>query len=470
MTATDPALLSATECLALYRRRRLSPAEVVAACLARVERLDGGVNAFCLVDGEAAMAAARAAEARWMKGAPLGPVDGVPATIKDLFVSAGWPTLRGSRTVDPAGPWTEDAPAVARLRESGAVFLGKTTTPEFGWKGLTDGPLTGITRNPWNRQRTPGGSSGGAAVAAALGMGALHLGTDGGGSIRIPAGFTGVFGIKPSFGRVPAHPPSVMGTLSHCGPITRTVADAALMLKVIAGPDERDPLALPPDPRDYRIGLEDGLAGLKIAYSPRLGGPAIHPEVAAAVVGAVETLADLGAEVTEAEPDLGDALPLFYTHWYAGAARLVDGIPADRHAEMDPGLLAAAERGRRIGIVEYGKAQAARIELSRRAKAFLSRYDLLVTPTLPLPAFEAGILLPAPGIPGWPAMTDWADWSPFSVPFNLTQQPACSIPCGFSSDGLPIGLQIVGPHHADGLVLRAARAFESARPIRLPPT
>src|SRR3954471_17333078 len=281
---TDPALISATELLCLYRSRSLSPVEVAQACLDRIAALDPDLNAFALIDGDAALEAARASEERWIKGEPLGLVDGVPATIKDLILTKGWPTLRGSKAISPDQPWEEDAPATARLREQGAILLGKTTTPELGHKGVTDSPLTGITRNPWNPAMTPGGSSGGAAVAAATGMGALHVGTDGGGSIRIPASFTGIFGLKPSFGRVPAYPLSPFGTLAHVGPMTRTVSDAALMLTVISEPDGRDWHALPADRRDYRIGLEAGIAGLRLAYSRRLGYvDFVDPEVATLV-------------------------------------------------------------------------------------------------------------------------------------------------------------------------------------------
>ena len=218
LPSQDIAMLSATELIAQYRRKQLSPVEAVEAALHRIDSHDGVVNAFRLVDAGAAMAAAKTSEQRWMQGEPQGLVDGIPTTIKDLVLARGWSTLRGSRTTDENQTWDEDAPATARLREHGAVILGKTTTPEYGWKGVTDSPLTGITRNPWNTGRTPGGSSGGAAVAAALGMGALHVGTDGGGSVRIPAGFTGIFGHKPSFGRVPAYPPSAFPNLSHVGP------------------------------------------------------------------------------------------------------------------------------------------------------------------------------------------------------------------------------------------------------------
>ena len=256
---TDPCALSAAELLSLYRRKKLSPVEVTKAVHERMRTLNPALNAFCVLDFESSLNAARQSERRWLKGEPRGLLDGVPASIKDLIVTKGWPTLRGSKTVDPKGPWNDDAPVVARLREHGAVLLGKTTTPEFGWKGVTDSALTGVTRNPWNPKMTPGGSSGGAAAAVAAGMGALAVGTDGGGSIRIPCGFTGLFGLKPSFGRVPAWPLSPMGTVAHLGPMTRTVQDAALMMNVITLPDARDWHALPHDARDYRVGLEDGV-------------------------------------------------------------------------------------------------------------------------------------------------------------------------------------------------------------------
>ncbi|HZV20718.1 MAG TPA: amidase family protein, partial [Hyphomicrobiales bacterium] len=268
----EVAKLGAAELAAQYRAKTLSPVEAALAALAQIERLNGAVNAFCLVDAERALADARASEDRFMRGEPLGPLDGVTATIKDLLLSKGWPTLRGSRTIDPNQPWEEDAPSVARMREQGAVFLGKTTTPEFGWKGVTDSALCGITRNPWDLSKTPGGSSGGAAVAAALCMGALHLGTDGGGSIRIPAGFTGVTGIKPTFGRVPAYPPSPFGDVAHVGPITRSAKDAAMMLEAIGKPDARDWLALPFPPPSYLESIERGVKGVRIAYCPELGG------------------------------------------------------------------------------------------------------------------------------------------------------------------------------------------------------
>src|SRR5579883_3373578 len=227
---SDIAFLSATELVEAYRRKSLSPVEVTKAILARIDRLEPKINAFVMVAHESALAEARASEARWMKGAPMGLVDGVPTTVKDILLTKGWPTLRGSTLIKRDQPWEEDAPTVARLREHGAVLLGKTTTPEFGWKAIGDSPLTGVTRNPWNLAHTPGGSSAGAAAAVAAGIAPLAVGTDGGGSIRIPGSFSGIFGIKPTFGRVPAYPPSYFGTVAHVGPMTRTVSDAALML------------------------------------------------------------------------------------------------------------------------------------------------------------------------------------------------------------------------------------------------
>ena len=458
---TDLCSLTATELLALYRAGKLSPVEATRAALERIERLDPVLNAFWLVAVEAAIASAKESEARWRRGEPRGPVDGVPVSIKDLILTRGWPTLRGSKTIDPKGPWVDDAPAVARLREAGAVLLGKTTTPEFGWKGVTDSPLTGITRNPWNPAKTPGGSSGGAAVAVASGMGPLAVGTDGGGSIRIPCAFTGLFGIKPTFGRVPAWPPSPMGTVAHVGPITRSVQDAALMLSVMSRPDARDWTALPYENRDYRDGLEGGVRDLRIAYSANLGYAKVDREVAALVKQALRTFEDLGAKVEERDPGFADPLETFSRHWFPGAALALRSVPAKKRSLVDKGLREIARRGERITALEHFEAAQKRNELGVLMSRFHERYDLLVTPTLPLVAFAAG--KEADG-----GTKAWVNWTPFTFPFNLTQQPAASIPCGLTKAGLPVGLHIVGPKYAEVRVLQAARAFEKARPIAMP--
>lgn len=313
----DIAWMTAAELLARYRGRSLSPVEAVDALLARIDRMQPEFNAFVHLDPERTRAQARESEARWADGAPKGRLDGVPVSVKDLVLAAGWPTLRGSRAVDPAGPWTDDAPAVARLREHGAVLLGKTATPEFGHKGVTHSELCGVTRNPWDREKTPGGSSGGAGAALAAGLGPLAIGTDGGGSIRIPAAFCGVFGIKPTFGRVPAWPASPYGTLSHVGPMARTAADAAAMLSVMAEPDPRDWFALPPDGADYAASLDLPLDGWRVAWSRALGraGARLDAEVEEACAAAARRFAELGAVVEEADPDWPyDPGPVFAAH------------------------------------------------------------------------------------------------------------------------------------------------------------
>ena len=460
----DIAYTSAVSLLDLYQKRTLSPVEATRHLLDRLDGLQPKLNAFCVVDRNGALAAARASEQRWMSGGKIGRLDGVPVTIKDLMLMRGFPTMRGSRLVDPRQDWSEDAPATARLREAGAVILGKTTTPEFGWKAVGDSPLTGITRNPWDLSRTPGGSSAGAAAACAAGVGPLHLGSDGAGSIRIPCAFSGVFGLKPSFGRVPAYPLSPMGLLAHIGPIARTVADAALMLTVLSEPDHRDPYALPFEERDYLGGIEDSVRGWHIAYSPTLGYARVDPEIAAAAAEAARHFEALGAIVDEVDAVFPSPREALFTLWAAGAALLLSQYPVDKRALLDPGLLATAAEGERIGAVDYLRADLVRTALGQQMAAFHQKYDLLLTPTMPIAALPVGQDLNDSA-----TERHWIDWSPFSYPFNMTRQPAASIPCGLTRAGLPIGLQIVGPLYADDRVLRAARAFETTQPDRRPP-
>jgi aspartyl-tRNA(Asn)/glutamyl-tRNA(Gln) amidotransferase subunit A len=452
--------LTATALLEGFRKRTLSPVEVAQAVLARIEAFNPRLNAFNLVS-DRLIEDAKASEARWSAGQPKGLLDGVPVSVKDIVLTKGWPTLRGSKTIDPKGPWNDDAPATARLREHGALLIGKTTTPEFGWKGVTDSPLTGITRNPWNPDKTPGGSSGGAAAAVAAGMGPLAVGTDGGGSIRIPCSFTGLFGIKPSFGRVPAWPLSPFGTVAHVGPITRDVQDAALMLTVLTLPDARDWHALPYEPRDYRAGIEAGVRDLRIAYSSNLGYTKVDPEVEQVVQRAARVFADLGAKLEDRHPGFENAEPIFRVHWFSGAAALVRALKDTK--PVDPGLLEVAAQGEAVSARDLLEAQMKRGALGTHMNLFHRDYDLLVTPTLAVPAFDVGR-----EVPQTPDNKRWTDWTPFTYPFNLTGQPAASIPCGFTKAGLPVGLHIVGPKFADALVLRTARAFESARPLTLP--
>ncbi len=441
-----------------YRRKTISPVEATEAALAAIEAHNGAVNAFMLVDAEGALAAARESESRWHKGLPLGPADGVPTSVKDAIWTRDWPTLRGSWLIDEAGPWLEDAPSVARLRESGAVLLGKTTTPEYSWKGVTDSPRYGITGNPWDPGKTAGGSSGGSAAAVALGMGAWSLGTDGGGSVRIPAAFTGTVALKPSYGLVPAYPPSPFGTLAHIGPMTRTVADTAALLDVITGFDARDWSAMPTPAGSLAAGLDDGVAGLRVAFSPNLGFVRNDPEVDAAVAAAVGVLAEAGAHVEQVDPGFADPVQAFHVLWFSGEAKVLQATAGALTDErVDPGLRRTATLGTGYSASDYLDAMAVRMQLGQLMGRFHQRYDVLVTPTVPLPAFAAGRDVPE----DWPS-PDWTSWTPYTYPFNMTQQPALSVPCGLHSTGLPIGLHIVGPRHADALVLRVGRAYESA--------
>ena len=445
---------------------KLSPVEVAQDHLARIEAVEAAVNAFVHRDRETTLAKAQASEARWRAGKPLSPIDGVPVTIKDNLAVAGWPNRRGSAVSSPS-PEAQDCPVAGKLRDAGTVFLGKTTMPEYGWKGCADSPLTGMTRNPWDLSTSPGGSSSGAAVCAALNLGCIHLGTDGAGSIRIPAAFTGVFGIKTSFGRVPAYPISTMGVLAHLGPLTRTVRDSALALDIIARPDARDMMVTLP-PENFVAALDHDrhardLKGLRIAYSPNLGFDVeVDPDIARLTREAVDVLISLGAEVEEADPGFADPIEPLMTLWASGAALALVSIPAADQARMDPGLVDIARMGEGMPASRYVEALLyARNTLAMRMNAFHDRFDLLVTPTLPLPAFEAGCLTPGHGRYG----SDWTRWTPFTYPFNLTQQPAASIPSGLTRDGLPAGLQIIGRYGADRLVMAAAEAFEKARPF-----
>ena len=458
---TNLALATAGELVELYRARKVSPLDVVDACLAQIAKLGAAHNAFVLVDADGARAAARASETRWHRAMPEGALDGVPVTIKDLILTRGWPTLRGSRAIDPAGPWNDDAPVTARLREAHAIILGKTTTPEMGWKAVTDSPLIGVARNPWDPSRTPGGISGGAGIASATGMGALHVGTDGGGSIRVPASFCGIFGLKPSFGRVPAWPLSPTGTVSHLGPMTRSVADAATMMNVITRPDARDWHSLPYDPVDYRDELDAGIGGMRVAWSPRLGRFDVDDEIAAITDAAVQAFVEAGAHVESVDPPLPDVHAIFKVHWWTGCHNAVRGMSDAQRALLDPGLARIAENAKAIALDDYLDAIAARGRLGAAMREFHTRYDVLVTPSVAVPPFDAGRLAPETmdDVGG-----DWTRWASFSYPFNLTQQPAASVPCGFTKAGLPVGLQIVGPMHEDRRVLRAARAFEKLRP------
>jgi aspartyl-tRNA(Asn)/glutamyl-tRNA(Gln) amidotransferase subunit A len=470
----DLADCTATELLALFKSGDASPVEAQAAVMRRIELHNPVLKAFCHIAAEESERSAIKSEATWSayrkSGALVRALEGVPTSIKDLILTQDMPTLRGSHTVDANQPWEVNAPVTARLKEAGAVILGKTSTPEFGCKGETNSPRTGITRNPWNTAKTPGGSSGGTAAAVAAGMGPLSVGTDGAGSVRIPAAFCGNFGMKPSFGRVPAYPLSPFGSVAHLGPHTMSVTDAALMMNVITQPDPRDWTSLQYDGVDYSKDLELGIKGLRIAYSPTLGyAKNIHVEVAAAIAQAAIDLEALGAEIVLADPGFDDPLDITTGLWFLGAWTVWNTLTPEQQKVTDPDFCAEAELGAKLSALDIQKLNTRRGALGSHMRQWMKSaanpqgYDLLITPAVSIPAFDAREAGHTPMTPE--AMLGW---TPFSYPFNLTQQPACSIPCGVTKDGLPIGLQIVGPMFGDALVLRAARAYEKLRPIARP--
>ena len=463
MVSKDILGLSATNLLALYKSKELSPVDVTRSVLKKIVNLNPVINAFCILDQEQAMQLAKESEKRWQLGQPIGVLDGIPATVKDLVLAKGWPTRRGSLTIDPNQPWEEDGPPVARMREQGAIILGKTTTPEFGWKGVTDSPLTGITRNPWNHLMTPGGSSGGAAAAAALGMGPLHLATDGGGSIRIPSAFCGVFGFKSTWGLVPVHPHSPALSLWHQGPITRTVQDAALLQSVIARPDARDWYQTPMDDIDYLSQLNQGVKGWRIAYSPNLGYAKVDPLVAKAIEKQLDVFRELGAQVEIIDLKLSDPISIMQPLWAVALALAIEPMSSEKRSLVEPAMLELAEPGFSLSALDYRRLEKEREALGRQLNNLTQNYDLLITPQMPITAFEAGHEVPPNG-----SYKRWWEWSPFTYPFNLTQQPTATVPCGFVND-LPIALQLVGAKFSDAKVLRAARAYESRQPFVMPP-
>jgi aspartyl-tRNA(Asn)/glutamyl-tRNA(Gln) amidotransferase subunit A len=452
---------SATELAALVRRKKVSPVEVVDAVLARIDKLNPRLNAYVLVLADEARRQAKAAErALARRSAKLGPLHGVPYSVKDLVITNGVRTTFGTPLNRDTVP-TEDAPIVARMTAAGGIMLGKTNTPTFGWIGATHNLLFGTTRNPWDLEKTPGGSSGGASAAVAAGLGPLAVGTDGGGSIRIPASCTGIFGHKPSYGRIPIHPVSGAWSLSHVGPMTRTVADAALMMNVCAGPDERDQYSLPAQRVDYVKALKGPVKGLRVAYSEDLGfAEAVDDEVRAACAKAARAFRELGCRVETVNPAWPSPRDAWEQIFCGGIATRMAPF-RERKGDIEVGLYALIERALAEPPTRYVQAWLDRLAWWQHPRAFFESYDLLLTPTIACPPFDADA--DGPGeIAGRPV--DRYGWIPFTYPFNLTGQPACSIPCGFTRAGLPIGLQVVGRRFDDVTVLRAAAAFERARP------
>jgi aspartyl-tRNA(Asn)/glutamyl-tRNA(Gln) amidotransferase subunit A len=471
--ATDLCFTSAVELTELIRRRALSPVEITRAALDRIDRLNGRLGAYVMVHAERALGEARQAEKAVMAGRPLGPLHGVPVSIKDNQWTAGDRTTFGSRLLaEFVAP--EDAPAVAGLRAAGATFIGRTNLPEFAWRGSTDNRLFGESRNPWDLTRTPGGSSGGGAAAVAAGLGPLALGSDGAGSIRIPASFCGLVGLKPSFGRVPMYPPAGGHELvAHVCPLARTVRDVALMMNAIARHDRRDAFALPDDDTDYLAACDEQIVGtrggapVRVAWSADLGFAPVERETREIAAAAARAFAEVGVGVEEASPDLDDPSPILQTLYGGAQAGAHAARSPEEKAQMDPALVAYAKAHAGLTAVEYVKAVIARQALVDALRRFFDRYDLLLTPTVCLPAFPLGVVGPSEVAGREVTHLGWT----LCYPFNYSGQPAVSVPAGWTASGLPVGLQIVGRRLEDALVLRAAATFEVLRPwaARRPP-
>ncbi len=461
MNATDLCFMPATELAAAIRAKRVSPTEVVEAVLDRIGEVNPSINALVTVTEDLARTAVRDVETRLARGETLGPLAGVPVTIKDLMMVKGVRTTWGSRIFERfIAP--EDAPAVERLRAAGAVIVGMTNSPEFGYRGTTDNPVFGATRNPWSLDHTPGGSTGGGAAAVAAGLGPLTIGTDAGGSIRIPASCCGIVGFKPTLGRVPMAP--VYGgleTLSHAGPMTRTVRDAAVTRSVIAGPDPRDLMSLPDDGTDWAGAVDSGLSNVRAGWTPDWGYAAVDPEVRRITESSVREFEGAGLHIESASPRFSDPSDAFNTLFPPSvAARLVGYLPEWR-TRMDPGLVRYIELGQRPSAVEFIQAANVRRTLNDAFREFFQTHDLLLTPTLAAPPLPLGrhTYEEIGGNPVGPL-----GWLAFTFPINMIGYPAITVPAGWTASGLPVGLQIIGPRFADASVLRAAAAFEARRP------
>jgi aspartyl-tRNA(Asn)/glutamyl-tRNA(Gln) amidotransferase subunit A len=461
MSKSELTRLTAVKAAALIRARKLSPVEYLDAVLKRVSDLEPKVNAFITLTEERAREEARAAEQAVMKGAALGPLHGVPFGVKDLLPTAGVRTTYGSKVYADNVPDRDDV-LVTRLKEAGAIMIGKTTTPEFGIKGQTDSPLYGVTRNPWDLSRTSGGSSGGAAASVAVGMGPISLGSDGAGSIRIPAACCGLVGLKGTIGSVPYQ--EARDALSNpvaAGPITRTIADAALMQSVLSGPDPMDPWSEDIVPRAPRIVSHD-LHGCRIGYIRRCANPRVGAEMEAATRSGLKLLEAFGAEIEET----GDSIDWMADHQrvlYLSSIRTFRAPLLDKWREqLDPVLVAYIEAGAPYQTAEYLRAIAAKTTLLRALQRLFGRYDFLVTPTLTRSALAADFNSAEDSVEvdGVAVGRTQPGWSGYLYPFNLTGHPALTIPAGFGADGLPLAMQIVGPRHADGDVLRLGALLE----------
>ena len=455
----DIAFKTALELSRAIATKQVSPVEVMQATLARSELLEPQLNCFATYTPELALAAAKMAEQDLMAGKAIGLLHGVPISVKDLIAVKDVKLAFGSKAM-AANVASVDAPSVERLRTAGACIIGKTTTSEFGCKAVGDSPLTGITRNPWDTTKTPGGSSCGAAASVAAGITSLALGTDGGGSIRVPASMTGVFGFKAHFGRVPVYPVAATPTLAHVGPITRTVRDAALLLAVISGHDRRDPFSIDGPVPDYLEACNRPVKGMRIAWSRTLGYAKPDSEVAEIAERAAKVFIDLGCEVVDIEKIFDqDPIDLWVSEFYAGVGVRLKQQLTEQRDMLDPAVAHVLKYALSQTTEEYYSNVFRRYELRDKVRAFFEPFDLLLSPTLPSAAFDVGLNTP-PQLPD----RNIVSWVYYTYPFNLTGQPAASIPAGFTRAGLPVGLQMVAKINHETDIFRAAAAFEAARP------
>ena len=449
-----PHKLSAVELIAAYRARKLSPLEAMKDVLERVARYEPHIKATYLLNPDRALADAKASEARWIRSEPLGPLDGVPTTVKDNVPTKGEPTPLGTAAIDLT-PASADAPPAARLREAGAIIFSKTTMPDYGMLSSGLSSFHPLARNPWDLSRNPGGSSAGAGAAGAAGYGPLHLGTDIGGSIRLPAGWCGLFTLKPSLGRVPIDPP-YLGRVA--GPMTRSVDDSALLMSVLSRPDARDYMNLPPQDLDWRI-KPTQLRGLKIGLLLEIGcGAPPTPEVRAAVEKAARDLASAGAEVELLPPFLTQEMLDGWDHFFRMRSHLdIAALPPERRAKILPFILSWAESATPLSGEDVGRGYNQIMAMRRETVAATLPFDFVISPTAPMVAFPAED--PSPSNDPLDPFTHIG----FTLPFSVSEQPAASINCGYSAEGLPIGLQIIGRRFDDIGVLNVARAFEDLR-------
>lgn len=455
--AKIPTVLDAA---AAIQAGRLDPERLVSDCIESIKSTNQALNAFGDVYEDDALAHARTLAQEARAGQCRGPLHGVPFGIKDLFYTEGLRTTRGSLTAMAFVP-ERDAPIIRRLKEAGGIILGKTATTEFGWTGASTSRVFGNGRTPWDPRLTSGGSSSGSAIAVAARMVPAALGSDGGGSVRIPSAFCGTFALKGTLGRIPTWPWSATEMLSHAGPITRTVRDSALLFDVLSGPDALDHQALPAPQESYLAACEAPLAPVRVAYCRTLFDVAVDPQIAAGVEAAVAQMqATLGVVVEEVRLDWQDPLAVFETLWAAGRGIAYGKALADRLDQLDPGFARLIEGAGRFDLANYLEATRGRAQFSNQVQQLFERYDLLVLPTLPVLPFSADATAPE-GFERPDSLVPWAAWTPFTYPFNITGNPAASIPCGVSREGLPISLQVVGPRHQDGRVFNLCAHLEA---------